>query len=384
MKKSYIIHHTDNDGLCAAAIVANYLVNPFEQITAHPEKFIPFNYNPSEKLMDSLIDLDEDTTIYIVDLSICDEILNVINNGIDKGCNIIHIDHHTSSLEWKKEIIENGNDILNKYIHFYNDKFSGCLLTYVYTHFNDEQKLHPEDVEWDVSSGYEGETDKLHPLNFAMRFMIFDGSNQEYKIPAGVRYIDDNDIWRHALTYTKPFREGFYGYGSNENMLFVEAYHELHPEMDVKEIKETTRNHPCSSVWTTILGDDFRYIQQILTRGETILSANRNRYSVINRNIFYAEMIRNNGETVKLCCLNNPSDNSDCFLDEYDKNDICCKFHMMENGIKVTLYSGKTDKVNCAEICAEFGGGGHKGAAGCFITWDKIPMLMNKFKIVSK
>ncbi len=53
--------------------------------------------------------------------------------------------------------------------------------------------------------------------------------------------------------------------------------------------------------------------------------------------------------------------------------------HEKDGGIKLSLRSG--GEVNCASVCAHFGGGGHDGAAGCFMDCS---MDEAKERIISK
>jgi oligoribonuclease NrnB/cAMP/cGMP phosphodiesterase (DHH superfamily) len=69
-------------------------------------------------------------------------------------------------------------------------------------------------------------------------------------------------------------------------------------------------------------------------------------------------------KNLSMCILNLGCANSTYFGDNIDKYDVCMTICFNGREFVVSFYSNK-DYVNCAEAATHFGGGGHKGAAGC-------------------
>jgi oligoribonuclease NrnB/cAMP/cGMP phosphodiesterase (DHH superfamily) len=89
-----IIHHDDNDGHGAAALVAEATGD------SNPNDFIEVDYVkpiPVDKISDG-------ETVWIVDVSISDmDGLNAIKGLLKRGCDVIWVDHHKSSIDMINE-----------------------------------------------------------------------------------------------------------------------------------------------------------------------------------------------------------------------------------------------------------------------------------------
>lgn len=144
------IHHNDDDGKCAGAIVMHHGKRD-EFITTCIE--MNYGYDFPFKMV------HEDEIVYIVDFSLEPEDLFKL---MKITSNIIWIDHHISAINKYKDFphhIEGIRDI----------NHSGCLLTYQYL---------------------------MQPENYK-------------DIPLIVKYCDDYDMWRFDLKGTKNFHMGF-------------------------------------------------------------------------------------------------------------------------------------------------------------------------------
>ena len=76
---------------------------------------------------------------------------------------------------------------------------------------------------------------------------------------------------------------------------------------------------------------------------------------------------------LKACAMNCFEKSSDAFAGVIDNFDVCITyFYSPENkNFEVHFYSVKPE-VHVGEICQKYGGGGHKGAAGCSMTFEQI------------
>lgn len=336
--KILIVHHTDADGHCAAAIVRYECTNP-----THVVSYYAYNY-----VGEINTEVVEDSTVYLVDISMNEFVEKFIGDCIEKKCNVIHIDHHKTSVEYYKE----HTDV--PYVYFVQDEtderngpISGTLLTFIYTCMSADDRLHPMNVEFDLTD--------------LRDHMIFNNdTNKEYRIPFIVRLVDDHDVWRHKLPESKPFS---YAYKRMPKDL-------IDPEED--------------SFWECIYNDNHRLLFTALQNGERYLQ-DENEKNEILRCIggFETDIFGN-----RCYCMNNLLAGSDQFGDEYDTHDMVCRFAYNGKGWTYSLYSSNPD-VDCSAIAKKYGGGGHKGAAGFNIgysLWNEYPKksFWNKLKDLFK
>lgn len=132
-------------------------------------------------------------------------------------------------------------------------------------------------------------------------------------------------------------------------------------------------NRSVDSKFWHLLFSDNRQINKIVDKGILILVYQKEQNKKILENNYFEREFQG----LKAICLNNQVYNSQVFdsLWDEDKYDIMICFAYTGKHWKVSLYSTK-DSVDCSELAKEFGGGGHKGAAG-FILIDNISFLMN-------
>ena len=198
--KMKIIHHIDNDGNCAGAIIA--LTQTTSKHDLKTSDFIPYDNNGEIKL--NIDDVMENEKIYIVDLSLTEQVYTFIKCLIaKKRCTVVHIDHHQTSLDFV-DFITNGRGLygVNElslfepyYIRMFDIKYSGTLLCWIYSCMHNDEQLNPSDVVYDVSDNFR---------NFYIETM-----EREYAVPNIVRMIDDNDVYRNISTDAKLFALGF-------------------------------------------------------------------------------------------------------------------------------------------------------------------------------
>ena len=318
-----IIHHIDNDGYCAAAIIAS--LNTFG--SAEP-LFITYDHKE-----DIVIDFDNITSgqeVYIVDLAMNDHIMSIINKLItEKDCKIVHIDHHHTSLTYFNDDIETSLHTYSKflpsnYTHMFDERFSASLLCWIYSCMTNSERIHPEDVDYDTSEEF-------------THFYI-DDQIREYRIPMVVRFIDDNDVYRNINESAKYFALGF----SLES--------------------DTTPSNKW--LWEELLytNRDIKLIQYV-ERGTTI-----SKYNIMENSKRMKSAFVRNICGLEVLCLNEPYGNSRIFGDEFDKYDAVIKFSYDGKEWKYTAYASAVkdpnNEIDLSIIAKHFGGGGHKHACG--------------------
>ena len=179
-------------------------------------------------------------------------------------------------------------------------------------------------------------------------------------IPEVLRYIDDNDIWKHKIPATMAFSWGF---------------------------RLCENKHPLSAIWSLLFDETINaaHIGSIIDDGEVIL-----RYRKITdfKNLYNGFYVNIDGHNVVF--LNTIEGNSSIFQEVYDYADAVCKYSFTGNYYTYTFYS-KDDGANCLDIVTylrdtyrdeyEFvSGGGHLHASG--VTFKKD--IVSAFEIDKK
>ena len=121
-------YHNDLDGHCSGAIVRMY-----EQYYNGVENgiFIESDYSELD-----ISQVQDNETVYIVDYSFTESTVHYLYELMDKGCEIIWIDHHQSSLD----TIENHPE-LDDLLGIRSNEASGAALTYMYLYDVSLQEL---------------------------------------------------------------------------------------------------------------------------------------------------------------------------------------------------------------------------------------------------
>ena len=317
-----VIYHNDADGHCAAAIVWNECHGIFEPIL--PKDLIEYDHEGKIEIDDESI--REGEQVYIVDLALDEAIFEVIKQFIKHNCKIVHIDHHISGRAYYNNMDAIYKTAYNKnVISYYRTDVSASMLTWVYVNMTETERLHPNDVPIDFTEEFTHIG--FYPETNAMR---------ECFIPKAVRYIDDNDVWRHQF---------------EESKYFALAY----------QIED---NDPLNTaLWGELLYDNrLTKTYKMIETGKLL-----HRY----QEAMYAQAC-GNGHIVHIdghtgYAVNCPVGNSRLFGDKYDEYDFVVKYHY-DGSIKrwkYTFYSKDDSTFDCAAICRKhFAGGGHKHAAG--------------------
>lgn len=333
--KNLIVHHTDADGYCAAAVAYYKILGDAGSIVI-PDKvkcsFIPYNYGMEFPEI-SNGDMNELENVFFLDVSMSNDLYKIIKHFVDAGKNIVHIDHHKTTMEY---LNENPNDeLLKKITHFYVNGISGCMLTWIYSIL----LMHNLPISED-SFELNRDAQKLKIKSYEVDIVI----------PYGITLIDDNDVWRHHYADSK---------------LFALAYSAI----DKKDLDIT------SEFWNSLVTSYRPYrVTDMIKEGYSV-----NRYKessnkkLISGNAFEYDIPYNeNGKdkVAKCLCVNSCEGNSLLFGDEIDNYDAVVKFGFNGKLKKwiYSIYSSKND-IDVSAIAKTYGGGGHKGAAG-FQTKD--------------
>ena len=354
-----IYHHTDDDGLCAAYIVKDHIIAGTELLT--PTDFIRYNYNSD--LTKTYEDIKEGERIYIVDLSMCPAIEDLIYHCLIKGCTVIHIDHHKTGIDYLEQHAVNSD----KYIHFMRNGISGTMLTWIYANvFSEAGQKHPMDVPFDFDNDEQRTRcclidEEGNPRNKDGRKILIEGDILQ--VPDVVRFIDDNDIWKQKIPETLAFCWGF---------------------------RLCENKHPLSQIWVELF-DTSRHqsdiLKGIINDGETVLKYRR---ATDLKNLsagFFAVV-----DTTKVVFLNTPEGNSMIFDDVYNEVEAVCKysfdgtkywytFYSKDDGADVSLLVKFLEK-EFGESCGFLSGGGHVHAAGVTFTknfLDHLEILKDEF-----
>lgn len=160
---------------------------------------------------------------------------------------------------------------------------------------------------------------------------------KDKSIPIGVHLLGRFDVWDHSDARTLPFEYG---------MLLEDT----DPTNDL--------------LWNKLFADDEEFIKRILIRGQVIYDyqmmidsrlAGSNTYEIVFKDL-------------RCLMINSPRCSSLLFQSKYNpkKHDIMMAYSIKPDGVSISFYSDKPE-IDVSKLAKSFGGGGHAGAAGCFI-----------------
>ena len=308
-----IIHHTDMDGICAAQITKEYLTNVIGLL---PEEidYIPYNYEKNYDFNSKIY--SKCFHIIFVDLSPkMEDFENVLLEPVRR---ILWIDHHIGSVRevQKSREYAEWDKILNHLDAYVN--IDGCGTKNVY----------------DVTKDY---TIPSSPVN--MKFGdIFNESS--------IFLVDTYDRW--VQTTYKPSADALNRLFYASEQLFVDSeivHKVLHKYGDEDIADSTLRDY-------ILTGIRFQEIEQ---------KKNDLRYEKFHKDYI---LTTPDGKEYRACVIWG-SGNSQVFgshIDEYDVVILARKTKSKE--WNYSFYSIK-DNIDCSAIAQQFGGAGHRGAAGC-------------------
>lgn len=345
----WIFHHTDADGYCSGALTYLGLKNRLEKLALTIPKenwhLVASDYNTKF----TEFDIIENDIVAFVDLSFTQATVWQLDNIHDVTSNIVWIDHHESDV-----------DVLNKIeeIDTMSDEFMYCIIG--------------------------GRANKYSAA--LMCWSIFNDKDID-DAPRYVKLVSDWDTWTHD------YEESIY---FNQYVSGVENY----------KLTKTNSNGNIvvdpNSVWFK-LNSEVTYSNDTLESKTPLLdeAIAIGKPIVEDQRIKNARYLKSNGFEFDLLGYKiiacNQKSNSLLFGDKYNEYDMVCPFVLHERNGKLiytySLFSCNKD-VNCRKIAEQFGGGGHKGAAGFsskinIFTCSKLRLKWeifknNKFKNKSK
>ena len=338
MSKIICIYHSrDLDGWMSAAIVKKWfnetypkassisnlnedshtVLPPDEISTGESLDFLGWDYG------DTIPDLFDYDKIIMCDISFPKE--EMFSLKMEFESNFIWIDHHKSAIEASKP---NGDEDING---LRNTNFAACELTWKYFFFTEEM---PEIVRllgrYDCFGGKgTDEWQKILEFQYATRGLI---SNYEECYSVITMPFEHQDTF---VVTTLEKGEAIYKY------LYTEAKQTYSKAFPIEFIFSTTETIPTpefggSELYTTVIKCKF-------------LCVNQERFNPVNFEINYHK------------------EGYDGFACFWYKDS---KWHW-------SLYNGN-EEVDCSIIAKQFGGGGHKGAAGMVTNTETFLKIINQ------
>lgn len=335
----YIFHHNDDDGRCSAAIIYNEIAGgKTSYMTA--DNFIEYSHGmtmpdiPADKLHDN-------EEIFIVDLALDNVIFATIEKLLTTNptLKIRHIDHHKTTLSFLEGLTDDQKSVMSKVRKLYRDGISASMLCWVYGCMRDAERDRLDDETipegdrdtFDFTDGYSH-----------VGFDIGKPSFRDIRVPMIVRFIDDWDVWRHAIQGTKEFHAGF---GLIEN------------------------KHPMEDFWHDYFYSSALHMlnEQIMKPGSAILKYNTVQYKHMMKNAFVYML---NG--LSILCLNTDVHTSTVFGEEINNYPAVCVYNY--DGAKklwtYSMYSSSDIGIDVSVICKQYHGGGHQHASGFQLPYN--------------
>jgi len=154
--------------------------------------------------------------------------------------------------------------------------------------------------------------------------------------PDAVYLLGRYDVWDHDNAFVLPFQYG------------------------MRLVDDTWPDN--TQLWDKLLGGERDTCLEYIDRGKLVMEYE----AVENRKYARAYAFDSVLDGLRAVCVNRGMCNSKVFDAVYDpdKHDLMVTFCMKKDGTwRVSLYSDKAE-VDCSAVAVNFGGGGHKGAAG--------------------
>lgn len=322
-----IIHHIDDDGLCAAAIVNNHLITAYNRPLNPETDNIPYSHGWGLKLPENVV---EGETVYIVDLALDAVIYNAIEYFVNKGCKVIHIDHHKTTFETLDSLNDEQKAVMDKITKFYKIGQSATLLTWVYYCMTTSTELCSDPM----SAVYDF-TETMSHLRFNPNTPQ---STEDIYIPQVVRYVNDYDIWSFQFAETLQFHLGF------------------------ANIED---KRPFSRCWIDLFNSERVFVKKYMDDGAIIQKFEENQFKMMLSKSFESTI-----HGIKCLCVNTPVHTSRLLGSKISDYPVCVLFHF-DGKSKLWKYSiySDDDGIDVSEIATRFGGGGHEHAAGFQEEW---------------
>lgn len=303
MRKYYIYHHNDHDGIVAAGVLYNLLLKKIPFFSSEDAIFNMIDYQ--QKLnFDMITSCDE---VYFLDYSFSNKHnIDMLEKLIQRvgNDNIYWIDHHKTSMGVLEEYNIPGIRM---------EGLCGAALTYLFC--------------MDLLSRWSKES-------YASSF-----HNSE-SIPKFLKYIDDYDCWKQLYPETNDFHYGF-------------------TISDPKDARISVLLNPV----VKSAGYIGSILSNIIEKGKGIqeyLKFENKEYHIDMYGFEFTLPEEHGG--YKCFCLNRKG-NSLMFGDKIKEYDAVIPFYYINGRWTYSMFTAK-DGVDCEAVARSYGGGGHLRAAG--------------------
>lgn len=331
-----VYHHTDMDGKSAGWIVHKLKSEYFKDT---PESYIMTNYE------DNFDKHDIRDDVFIVDISFTEKTYYKLKAICNSARSVTWIDHHASS----EEVVNNHRDELQSYdnlTYFVSTCACGAALTYAY--FKAEIDKHRNMCKYNIKADYKYNKNKDASINITITNIDDNGKAYNFTsaiipLPIWLFHVDDFDSWKKLDPDTEGFKYGFDSYDT--------------------AIKKFDRNR---GVWYfNPFWNNFNCVtfhKALIEEGKPIA---RHSHSENFRNL--KNKFEWNFKGITFICMNTTKLSSETFEGLMKKYTAAIAFRY-NGGLDIWNYSvysdEKTSGFDCRKFCEEFGGGGHKNAAG--------------------
>jgi oligoribonuclease NrnB/cAMP/cGMP phosphodiesterase (DHH superfamily) len=180
---------------------------------------------------------------------------------------------------------------------------------------------------------------KIFDMEHCGAYLTWEYFYPEQKVPLFVKYVEDNDIWTKKM----PFTEEVTSYVSTLDLEFDQ--------------------------YERFIVDENLINTEIIPRGKVLFEQKRLQ---IQHNLTNSivKMVEYDGKVyfVGLCnTMNHINETGHQLLAEYPYLNFSSIYFNTEKGFKCSFRS-ENNKTNVSELATMFGGGGHRNAAGCYLS----------------
>lgn len=324
-----ILHHVDDDGFCSAAIV-NWLIKPYG-IVLNDDDCILYNYNGSI----SIPEFHKDEYVYIVDISLDNEVFKFIKEAVRNKCRVVHIDHHKTTLEWLKNAKATQKRVLDKVTKFYNTRVSASMLCWIYA--SAYQYLNENNnINFCIDQDTFYVNDEPETVDESRKIKV----PVPHKIPPIVMYVDDYDT---SSPYTHKF--------GDETQYFHYGF-----ELE-------TDKRPNNIIWQEMLFDytGVFHVDDYVANGKIIGMYKDASNTIIGKSNAFESTVFG----IPCICINTCGNSSAVGNELFNQYPITIVYHFAKGKWKYSIYNNPDVKRVDVSVIAKFcGGGGHAAAAG--------------------
>lgn len=316
-KKIYIYHHTDDDGYGGSAALYDWIM--FHSTLCDINKGFEYNNNlivshavnydgplPETDLINA------GDIVYYVDYSFSNPVTKQQFKDLHiRGVEQYWLDHHATSKDFIEELKQlNQTELTNNKFPeeniYFDDRISGAMIAAIYPSHTD------------CMTNTQLECAKV-------------------QVPQVIQFISDWDLFEHALSETKPFHYGF-------SM--------VSERLDIR-----------NQLWHDVFNHVYIGEKTLIKNGNIIIEYEKAQNAIGLNNAFIVNI--NGREVVVL----NRSGNSTIFGDAYDVFGVCMSYAFKGTNWVYSIFSNQknpdaNDYFDCEAFAKQYGGGGHKTAAG--------------------